>query len=128
MIAMVSNSNNDSDGEVCKTVSINENKVNKIRKEMLSEESVEDISEIFKALGDQTRLRILHVLSKEELCVCDLSSLLGMSLSAISHQLRVLRNLRLVKPRRQGKTVYYSLADDHVLSLLRVGVKHAEEL
>jgi DNA-binding transcriptional ArsR family regulator len=128
MIDMVSSSNNDIDGEVCKTVSIDENKVNEIRKEMLNEESVEGISEIFKALGDQTRLRILHVLSKEELCVCDLSILLRRSLSAISHQLRVLRNLRLVKPRRQGKTVYYSLADDHVLSLLRVGVNHAEEL
>jgi DNA-binding transcriptional ArsR family regulator len=127
MIFMVSRNKNDFDDEVCKTVAIDEKEVTKIRKEMLSGESVEVISEIFKALGDQTRLRILHVLSKEDLCVCDLSRLLGMSLSAISHQLRVLRNLRLVKPRRQGKTVFYSLADDHVLSLLRVGVKHAEE-
>lgn len=79
-------------------------------------------------LGDPTRLKVLYALSKEELCVCDLSSLLGMTLSAISHQLRILRNLRLVKSRRCGKIVYYSLADNHVFSLLQTGVKHAEEL
>lgn len=113
--------------EVCEIIYIDEKRVKKVQKQMLREEAAETISEIFKALGDQTRLKILYALSKEELCVCDLSSLLGMTISAISHQLRILRNLRLVKSKRQGKIIYYSLADDHVLSLLQVGVKHAEE-
>lgn len=113
--------------EVCEIIYVNEKKVKKVQKEMLSEEDTETISEIFKVLGDLTRLKILYALSKEELCVCDLSSLLGITISAISHQLRILRNLKLVKSKRQGKIVYYSLADDHVLSLLHVGVKHAEE-
>jgi DNA-binding transcriptional ArsR family regulator len=113
--------------EVCEIIFVDEKKVKKVQKEMLHEKAVGTISDMFKALGDQTRLRVLYALSKEELCVCDLSNLLGMTISAISHQLRILRNLRLVKSRRQGKIVYYSLDDDHVLKLLEVGVKHAEE-
>ncbi|MCP8305111.1 MAG: winged helix-turn-helix transcriptional regulator [archaeon] len=113
--------------EACEITYVDEKKVKKVQREMLREKAVETISDMFKALGDYTRLKILYALSKEELCVRDLSSLLETSISAISHQLRVLRNLRLVKPRRQGKVVYYSLDDDHVLSLLQIGVKHAEE-
>lgn len=93
----------------------------------VDEEKVLTLSEIFKALGDPTRVRILHVLKEDELCVCHIASLLGMTVSAISHQLRVLRNLKIVKYRKSGKMVYYSLDDDHVKGLLRMGLEHIEE-
>ena len=83
-----------------------------------------DLSQTFKALGDPTRLRIIDALSKSELCVCDIAEILGMSQSAISHQLRVLRNLRLIKYRKEGKLAIYSLDDDHVLQLFNQGLEH----
>lgn len=98
--------------------------VEAIRKEDLSGERVVKLSKIFKALGDPTRLRIIHSLSKEELCVCDIADLLEMNQSAISHQLRVLKDLRLVKCRREGKSAIYSLDDDHVLELFNQGLEH----
>ena len=82
------------------------------------------LSETFRALGDLTRLRIVHALSVREMCVCDLSVLLGVTPSAVSHQLRILRNLRLVKHRRHKKMVYYSLDDDHILGLFSCGLDH----
>ena len=91
------------------------------------EEKLEALAELFKAFGDSTRIRILYVLHEGELCVCDIASLVGMTQSAISHQLRVLRQLRLVRARRCGKTVYYSLADDHVKTILSMGIVHLEE-
>lgn len=98
--------------------------VESIKKENLSEQRVIQLSKIFKALGDPTRLKIIHSLSKEELCVCDIADLLGMNQSAISHQLRVLRDLRLVKYRKEGKSAIYSLDDDHVLELFNQGLEH----
>lgn len=91
---------------------------------MLPPAVVQRLSATFKALGDPTRIRILEALSREELCVCALAGALGMSSSAVSHQLRVLREARLVKFRREGKTVYYSLDDLHVWTLFEQGLKH----
>ncbi|WAH38149.1 ArsR/SmtB family transcription factor [Alicyclobacillus dauci] len=89
---------------------------------------VENLAETFKALSDPTRLRILYNLSKRELCVCDLAQILGMTQSAISHQLRYLRNLRLVRNRRDGNTVYYRHDDAHTMGLLQMAVDHASHV
>ena len=86
------------------------------------------LAEIFKILGDQTRVRLLDALSRAELCVCDLASLLGLSESAVSHQLRLLRGTRVVRARREGRMVFYSLDDQHVLSLFQQGLRHVEEV
>ena len=112
--------------DVCKVNCINESAVNRLRKEMLTAQKAEDLADLFKAMGDPGRVRILYALSKEELCVCDLQSLLNMSQSAVSHQLRLLRNLRLVKYRRQGRMVFYSLDDDHIFRLFAEGLNHIE--
>ena len=94
---------------------------------MPTEEELFSLSELFKVFGDSTRIRILYVLFETELCVCDIANLLGMNVSAISHQLRVLKQARLVKFRRSGKTVFYSLADDHIHSILGQGMDHVRE-
>ncbi len=86
-----------------------------------------DLAELFKIFGDSTRIRILYVLFEHEMCVCDLAQILNMTVSAISHQLRVLKQADLVRYRRDGKTVFYSLADDHVRSILGQGMEHIEE-
>ena len=99
----------------------------KIREEMLDDDTVMELSDFFKIFGDSTRLRILYVLYDEELCVCDIAELLGMTASAISHQLRVLKQSRLVKYRKRGKSVFYSLADDHVHTILGQGMEHIRE-
>lgn len=98
-----------------------------VRTDMPDESMLFELSDFFRIFGDQTRLRILYALSKNELCVCDLAKLLGASQSAVSHQLQVLRSHRLVKYRRDGKTVYYSLDDGHIFSILDIGIKHLEE-
>ena len=86
-----------------------------------------DLAEFFSVMGDSTRIKILYLLFEGELCVCDISEKLGMSMSAISHQLRVLKNARLVKYRKQGKSVIYSLHDDHIKIIINMGVEHIEE-
>ncbi|WP_371363490.1 Transcriptional repressor SmtB [Sporomusa rhizae] len=91
---------------------------------MLEDNTIQDLSEMFKILGDPTRIRILHALTKGEMCVCDITEALGMNQSAVSHQLRTLRNARLVKFRREGKIAWYSLDDDHVISLMCQGLEH----
>ena len=91
------------------------------------EEEAYDLSELFKVLGDYTRINILFTLQKGEICVCDIAEVLGMTQSAISHQLRVLKQARLVKYRREGKTVYYSIADSHVETMLSMGIEHVSE-
>ncbi|MEJ6949951.1 metalloregulator ArsR/SmtB family transcription factor [Halanaerobiaceae bacterium ANBcell28] len=98
-----------------------------MKKNTLEEEIVLDLAEIFKTIGDPTRIKILYALKEQELCVCDLSELLEMSSSAISHQLRVLRTNKLVKYRKEGRIVYYSLDDDHVLCLFSQGLQHVME-
>ena len=101
--------------------------VEDVHEAMPPDEEMLRVSELFKVLGDGTRMRILFVLLMSEMCVCDLSETLGMSVSAVSHQLRILRQAHLVRYRRVGKTVFYALADDHVKTLLSQGLDHVRE-
>ena len=91
------------------------------------EEKLYDLAELFKMFGDSTRIRILYALFEAEMCVCDIAELLGMTQSAISHQLRLLKQAKLVKNRREGKTVFYALADEHVRTIIYQGMEHIEE-
>ena len=91
------------------------------------EDTLYDLTELFRIFGDSTRIRILYVLFESEMCVCDIAALLGMTQSAISHQLRALKNARLVSSRREGKTVFYALADDHVKTIIDQGLEHVSE-
>ncbi|MBO8138662.1 MAG: helix-turn-helix transcriptional regulator [Desulfotomaculum sp.] len=108
----------------CEITCIHTEIVNKIKSKMLDDEEVTKISSLFKALGDPTRFKILYCLRFREMCVCDISAILNLSQSATSHQLRVLRNLRLVKYRKEGKMVFYSLEDDHIFRILDEGLNH----
>jgi DNA-binding transcriptional ArsR family regulator len=98
------------------------------RQRLLPPRTVEGLADTFRVLGDPTRVRILDALSTGELCVCDIASLVGISESAVSHQLRLLRGMRLVRPRRAGRQVYYAVDDHHILELLRQAMTHVEEL
>lgn len=98
--------------------------INKVNQIMPNEELLYDLAELYKIFGDSTRIKILYALFENEMCVCDIAQLLNMSASAISHQLRVLKQSKLVKYRREGKTVFYSLADDHVRSIIYQGMEH----
>ncbi len=109
---------------ICNTTEINKDAVDSMKKDILPEKTIISLSEVFKTLGDPTRLKIIYLLSKRNLCVYDIADILNMSQSAISHQLRVLRGLRLVKFRKEGKHVIYSLDDDHVLQLFNQGIEH----
>ena len=100
---------------------------NRVLSEMPDEERLYDLAELFKVFGDTTRIRILYVLFEAEMCVCDIAEILNMTQSAISHQLRVLKQARLVRNRREGKQIYYSLADDHVRTIIGQGREHIEE-
>ena len=102
-------------------------RVAEVRAAQPDAQTVERLAEIFKALGDPTRVRLLSALAAAELCVCDLATLLGVTESAISHQLRFLRSLRVVRARRDGRMVFYRLDDDHIVRLLAQGREHAEE-
>jgi ArsR family transcriptional regulator len=113
--------------EICEVKSVNRAKVRAIKKAMLSDKEIIGLSETFGVLSDPTRTKIIYALSKEELCVCDIAAILGISISAVSHQLRVLRNMRLVKFRKDGKVVYYSLDDEHINRLFNEGLKHIRE-
>ena len=95
-----------------------------VRKQMPDEDDLYDLAELYKVFGDSTRIKILYVLFAAELCVYDIAQLLGMTQSAVSHQLRILKNNKLVKFRREGKTVFYALDDDHVRSILKLGMEH----
>jgi DNA-binding transcriptional ArsR family regulator len=112
---------------LCDVVHLHPARVAELREALIGEPEVTDLAETFRTLGDPTRVRILDALSHGELCVCDLAALVRMSESAVSHQLRVLRNLRLVKPRRDGRMVFYALDDRHVVDLLGQGLKHVAE-
>ena len=116
-----------SDSPVCEIICIHTERIESVEKMLIPEEQVNHLAELFKTLGDPTRIRIMDALAKSEFCVCDLIELLKLSQSATSHQLRVLRNNHLVKYRREGKLVYYSLDDDHVLALYREGIEHITE-
>jgi DNA-binding transcriptional ArsR family regulator len=113
--------------DVCETSFIHESVVAEVRAKMPNEEMLLDLADLFKMFGDSTRVKIISALLNTEMCVCDIAALLGMSKSAISHQLRSLRQTKLVKFRRDGKTVYYSLDDDHVKTIFAQGLLHVGE-
>ena len=113
--------------ECCGFLCVHERTVEQVLSQMPTDEHLYDLAELFKVFGDSTRIRILYVLFEAEMCVCDIAALLGMTQSAISHQLRALKNARLVKSRREGKTVFYSLADDHVKTIIDQGLEHVQE-
>ena len=115
-------------GDACEIQFVDEKKVNRARRAMKSAESVAALAETFKILGDPTRIKIAFALSREELCVCDIANLLGVSQSAVSHSLRTLRQMKLVKFRKEGKIAYYALDDEHINNLLDVGFRHVEEM
>lgn len=106
---------------------MHEELVRKVRERLPEEETLYDLAELFKVFGDFTRIRILYVLFEEELCVCDLAEALHMTQPAISHQLKILKQAKLVGSRREGKSVFYSLADGHVRTMIAQGREHIEE-
>ena len=101
--------------------------VQQVKAQMPPEEQLYDLADLFRVFGDTTRIKILYVLFESEMCVCDIAQLLGMTQSAISHQLRILKQSRLIKFRREGKTVFYSLADNHVRTIIGQGADHLSE-
>ena len=111
----------------CETVEVHEDLLRIVEQTMPEETELYDLAELFKVFGDSTRIRILFVLSSAELCVCDLARVLNMTQSAISHQLRILKQNKLVKSRREGKSIFYSLADGHVSTIIAQGRDHIEE-
>jgi len=113
--------------ETCNCTIIHEDIINKVKERIPEEETLYDLADLFKVLGDSTRIKVLCALFEAEMCVCDIAALLGMTQSAISHQLRVLKQARLVKYKRSGKVVYYSLDDDHVKSIFDQGLIHISE-
>ena len=118
---------NDPEIEQCDFIHVHEEIVKQVTKAMPDEDQLMDLADFFKVFADSTRIKILYVLSQAEMCVCDIANLLQMGQSAISHQLRVLKQMRLVKYRRDGKTVFYSLADSHIETILAQGMEHIEE-
>ena len=115
------------DIDVCEVEAVDPERVRRLQRILSDEEQVERLAETFATLSDPTRLRIVEALTHEELCVCDLSAALGLSQSGTSHHLRTLRNLRLVKHRRAGRLVYYSLDDEHIRRLFAQGLEHVRE-
>lgn len=113
--------------ECCEVSEVHEELLEKVRSGLPDEDKLCDLAELFKVFGDSTRIRILFVLFKADVCVCDLAEALSMTPSAISHQLKILKNSKLVKSRREGKSVFYSLADDHVRTIVSQGMEHVEE-
>ncbi|AFK85277.1 MULTISPECIES: ArsR/SmtB family transcription factor [Thermoanaerobacterium] len=113
--------------DICEITVIHADIVEKVKKLMPEEEKLYDLAELFKIFGDTTRIKILCVLLKSEMCVCDIAATLGMNQSAVSHQLRILKQSKLVKHRKEGKVAYYSLADDHVTKIFDQGFSHIEE-
>lgn len=112
---------------LCENQEVHTDLVDFVNNEMPSIDVLYDLAELYKVFGDSTRIRILYVLFEREVCVCDIAAVLNMTLSAISHQLRVLKNAGLVKYRKDGKTSYYSLADDHVKTIIGQGIEHVTE-
>jgi len=114
--------------ETCEEVEIHEELLQKVAEHMPDDTELYDLAELFKVFGDSTRIRILYVLFETEICVCDLAQVLNMTQSAISHQLKILKQSKLVKSRREGKSVFYSLADEHVRTIIAQGRDHIEEV
>ena len=112
--------------ELCESNEIHEDLLKIVDETLPEETELYDLAELFKVFGDSTRIRILFVLFEAEVCVCDLAKALNMTQSAISHQLRILKQNKLVKSRREGKSIFYSLADDHVRTIINQGREHIE--
>ncbi len=115
------------EAECCELLHLHMDMVDQVRNMIPSEDTLYDLTELFRMFGDSTRVRILYALFAQEMCVCDIAGILSMTQSAISHQLRALKNAKLVKARREGKTVFYSLADDHVRLIIDQGIEHVTE-
>lgn len=113
--------------EPCEAAHLGERGTAARKQGLMSDRAVNSVAETFSVLGDPSRVRILDALSEGDLCVCDIAAVVGISESAVSHQLRLLRGMRLVRPRRAGRQVYYALDDHHIIELLRQAVKHVEE-
>ena len=113
--------------EGCGDLCVHEELVAQVQSALPDDDTLSRLTDLFKAFADGTRIRILYVLFEAEVCVCDLARLLGMTQSAVSHQLRILKQARLIQSRRDGKTGCYSVADDHVATLLRQGAEHISE-
>jgi ArsR family transcriptional regulator, lead/cadmium/zinc/bismuth-responsive transcriptional repressor len=113
--------------DVCEIENPDEKAVEEIKSKMLDQETILKVTEVFKTISDPTRLKILYALSTKELCVCDLASALDISQSAISHQLRVLRDKNMVKYKKEGKMARYYLRDEHVINFIKMGIKHVQE-
>ena len=113
--------------ECCDEKCVHPQLIKTVLDELPDEDALYDLAELFKVFGDSTRVRILFALYESEMCVCDLTDTLGMTQSAVSHQLQILRSNKLVKSRREGKQVYYSLADQHVVTIMAQGLDHILE-
>ncbi len=113
--------------EICQAECVHSERVTRVKREMHAEKLLLELSDVFKLLGDHTRVRILHALSLSELCVCDIASLLELSMSAVSHQLRLLKAAKIIRFRKEGKNVYYTLDDEHVFNLIREGMAHVQD-
>lgn len=113
--------------EQCEFIHVHEDVVKAVNEKMPDEEQLYDLADFFKVFADSTRIKILYVLLCSEMCVCDLAQILNMSQSAISHQLRTLKQMDLVRNRREGKTIFYSLSDGHIKTILSQGLNHIEE-
>lgn len=118
---------NDREIDCCETREVHEELLKIVRDTLPPEEELYDLAELFKVFGDSTRIRILFVLFEAEVCVCDLAAALNMTVSAVSHQLKILKQNKLIKSRREGRSVFYSLADDHVRTIVSQGMEHIEE-
>lgn len=115
------------DVECCDSMELHEDLLKIVNDTLPDEDELYDLAELFKIFGDSTRIRILYVLFEAEVCVCDLAQALNMTQSAISHQLKILKQSKLVKSRREGKSIFYSLADEHVRAIINQGLEHVQE-
>lgn len=113
--------------EQCEFLCVHHDTVKNVLSKMPADENLYDLAELFKIFGDSTRIKILYALFEHELCVCDIANLLNISQTAVSHQLKILKTNKLVKSRREGKIVFYSLDDDHVCSIINCGMEHINE-
>ncbi len=116
------------DENLCEITIIHEDVVKKVKKTMLKDDEIYDLAEFFKVFADSTRMKMIYALMENELCVCDLANIVNTTQSAISHQLKILRQSKLVKFRKEGKVVYYSLDDEHISQIVKKGREHIEEL
>lgn len=119
--------NFEQENEFCEVKHIHDEAVQSVKARLIDDGLLCDVAELFKVFGDSTRINIIATLYENELCVCDVAEVLNMTVSAVSHQLRILRHNKLVKTRRSGKEVFYSLADDHVVKILEMAIEHVKE-